>query len=288
MRLSACFLHSIVTYIAKIGKQNFCFSLNFGLDPAPAFGFILSLKKGEIAMNAKEAAARSGASVRALRYYEQAGLIHPARRDNDYRDYGEADSARVRLIRAYRALQFTVSQIRELLEASDVRRDALLQAHIDALEEKRRQIDNRLALVKSVWMLGTEHLGEMDLETLDAQMSAAQKRMEQDENLRALSERFKAESQAHAEAMAEGLMDCFAAIADAEDAGESVEALRAYIGEHLYPCTDEMLRIYARSYGGNGALGRMLEERCGEGAAKRVRERIEARLAQEASKREGD
>lgn len=229
-------------------------------------------------MNGKEAASRAGTSVRALRYYEEAGLIHPVRRDNGYRDYGEGDVARVRLIRAYRALQFSVSQIREVLDAPYERRDAILQGQIRALEEKRRQIDNRLALLKSAWMLGTERLGQIDVETLDAQMAAAQEKLEQDGTLRALSERYKAESQAHAEAMAEGVMDCFAAIADAEDVESSVEALRTFIGEHFYPCTDEMLRIYARSYGGNGALGRMLDERCGEGAAKRVRERIEGYL----------
>ena len=51
-------------------------------------------------MNVKEAAKRAGTSVRTLRYYEEVGLICPEREKNGYREYGEEELRRVKLIRA--------------------------------------------------------------------------------------------------------------------------------------------------------------------------------------------
>lgn len=45
-------------------------------------------------MRIGELARRAGVSPRVLRYYEQQGLLAPARTGNTYRDYGEADVAR--------------------------------------------------------------------------------------------------------------------------------------------------------------------------------------------------
>lgn len=43
-------------------------------------------------MNIKQAAEQSGVSARNIRYYEQAGLLTPARNpENEYRVYSQAD-----------------------------------------------------------------------------------------------------------------------------------------------------------------------------------------------------
>ena len=41
-------------------------------------------------------------------------------------------------------------------------------------------------------------------------------------------------------------------------------------------CTDQLLRVYARAYGGDGMLAQALEDVAGPGAAQRLRARIEA------------
>ncbi|MFC0629477.1 MerR family transcriptional regulator [Kribbella deserti] len=46
-------------------------------------------------MRIGELADRTGVSVRALRYYEEAGLLHPGRCGNGYREFSEDDVARV-------------------------------------------------------------------------------------------------------------------------------------------------------------------------------------------------
>ena len=87
-------------------------------------------------MNIGEAGRRSGLPAKTIRYYEEIGLVAPARRDNDYRDYGDRELHELRFIASARRLGFTVDQVRHLLAlyrdkeraSADVR--AAAQAHI--------------------------------------------------------------------------------------------------------------------------------------------------------------
>lgn len=67
-------------------------------------------------MNIGQAASASAVSQRMIRHYEKIGLIPPpARRDSGYRDYGDADVARLRFIANARDLGFPLDEIGELL-----------------------------------------------------------------------------------------------------------------------------------------------------------------------------
>ncbi|MEV6108775.1 MerR family transcriptional regulator [Streptomyces sp. NPDC051940] len=64
-------------------------------------------------MRIGEAAAAAGTTPRALRLYEQRGLLPPpARTPSGQRDYGPAEVARVRVIRDLQALGLTLEDIR--------------------------------------------------------------------------------------------------------------------------------------------------------------------------------
>lgn len=70
-------------------------------------------------MNVKQAAEQSGVSSRNIRYYEQAGLLSPARDPgNDYRVYTEADLRTLKLIRILRTLDMPIEEIRAVLDGS--------------------------------------------------------------------------------------------------------------------------------------------------------------------------
>src|SRR3954471_23907250 len=65
-----------------------------------------------------EVAAETGLTTRAIRYYEEVGLLEPAgRSEGDYRLYDESDLERLRYIRSLRAAAgFSLAQIGQLLE----------------------------------------------------------------------------------------------------------------------------------------------------------------------------
>ncbi|GAA4574527.1 MerR family transcriptional regulator [Planotetraspora kaengkrachanensis] len=67
-------------------------------------------------MRIGELAQRSGVSPRALRYYEQNGLIRARRSTNGYREYDEADVRLVAEIRSLIAVGFTLEDARPFVE----------------------------------------------------------------------------------------------------------------------------------------------------------------------------
>ena len=230
-------------------------------------------------MNIREAAERAGTSVRTLRYYEEVGLIAPDRaEENNYREYSEEAVKRLRLIRAYRELQFSVEQIRGLLAASSRERDVLLEEHVEKLREQRKRIDNRIAIAETLRMIGPERLGEIDFSRLDEQIEQAQRFLDENEEMRALSEKFKRLSKEQEERMAKGLVERLAAVASEEDVPAAIEALRDWIEENFYPCTDQLLTVYARAFGGDGLLAREIDAVAGDGASGRLRQRMDRYL----------
>ncbi|GAA4490040.1 MerR family transcriptional regulator [Actinoallomurus oryzae] len=78
-------------------------------------------------MRIGDAAAAAGTTPRALRFYEQNGLMPPPRRTaTGQREYGPRDVARVRIIRQLLSLGLTVADVRSFADRLDaVESDAL-------------------------------------------------------------------------------------------------------------------------------------------------------------------
>jgi MerR family copper efflux transcriptional regulator len=67
-------------------------------------------------MNIGEVSYHAGVPAKTIRYYESVGLIPvAARRDNGYRDYGEADLHTLRFIQRARTLGFSMAEVEDLL-----------------------------------------------------------------------------------------------------------------------------------------------------------------------------
>lgn len=67
-------------------------------------------------MQIKTLARCTGVDVQTIRYYEKQGLLPaPARRDNGYRDYDDAHVERLAFIRHCRALDLSLTDVRQLL-----------------------------------------------------------------------------------------------------------------------------------------------------------------------------
>lgn len=93
-------------------------------------------------MNIGQAAEQSSLPTKTIRYYEDIGLLKPARRANGFRDYADTDVHELRFIARARGLGFGIEDCRHLLElyrdksraSAEVRETA--QVHIEAIRAK--------------------------------------------------------------------------------------------------------------------------------------------------------
>lgn len=109
-------------------------------------------------MRIGELARRTGVSERMLRYYEQEGLLQPARTDSGYRDYGNAEIQVAQRIRMLSAAGLKIETIRILLPCildnqprfepcKEVR--AALRQEVEKLDERLRDLGESRTIVAS-------------------------------------------------------------------------------------------------------------------------------------------
>ena len=91
----------------------------------------------------------AGVSTRTLRYYDELGLLSPARiSSNEYRIYGEKEINRLQQILFYRELGVSLEEIRNILSSKDFDGHSALESHLTALLARREQLDLLVANVE--------------------------------------------------------------------------------------------------------------------------------------------
>jgi MerR family copper efflux transcriptional regulator len=93
-------------------------------------------------MNIKDVAAATDLPAKTIRYYEEIGLIRPARGPNGYRDFSAQDVHKLAFLGRARALGFAITDCRTLLalyeddtrSSAEVKRVA--KAHLDEIDSK--------------------------------------------------------------------------------------------------------------------------------------------------------
>ncbi len=91
----------------------------------------------------------AGVSTRTLRYYDELGLLSPARiSSNGYRIYGQKEIDRLQQILFYRELGVSLEEIRNILASKDFDGLSALESHLTALLARREQLNLLVANVE--------------------------------------------------------------------------------------------------------------------------------------------
>jgi len=97
-----------------------------------------------------EAAGRLGISPKALRLYEQRGLVKPVRSEAGWRAYGPGEMARLGEIAALRALGLSLKKVERLLEGDPAGLERALATHQGTLEGELRRIGKAVETVRTI------------------------------------------------------------------------------------------------------------------------------------------
>ena len=93
-----------------------------------------------------QVARRTGLTAKTIRFYEEEGLLPPARRsEGGYRLYSEADLMRLRLVQRLRLLDLGLPAVKALVEQAFAADCSLFGEQLmDSVSHQRAEVDRRL------------------------------------------------------------------------------------------------------------------------------------------------
>ena len=101
-------------------------------------------------LNPSEAAQRLGVSAKALRLYEECGLLRPIRTEAGWRAYGPQEMADAAQIAALRGLGFSLAQVARVLGGDHDGLETALAEHQAALERQVREVAGAVERVRNL------------------------------------------------------------------------------------------------------------------------------------------
>jgi DNA-binding transcriptional MerR regulator len=108
--------------------------------------------KGQRLYSISELAAELGLTTRAIRFYEEKGLLSPQRTSGNHRLYGRGDRARLKLVLRGRRLGYALEEIAEMIGRADDPLDEVgqIERSLAYGERTLREIDRRQAELDEV------------------------------------------------------------------------------------------------------------------------------------------
>ena len=104
----------------------------------------------------------AGVSTRTLRYYDEIGILKPARTNSSgYRIYGHSEVDRLQQILFFRELGFSLDHIKKIVTAPNFDRVKALSEHRENLLEKRKQLDLLILNVENSIALNQGRINKM-------------------------------------------------------------------------------------------------------------------------------
>ena len=238
----------------------------------------------------KEVAKLTGVSVRTLHHYDAIGLLKPTRvTEAGYRMYDQTAVNRLCLILLYRELGFSLKDVEALLSMDDEERNRTLQQQIDVLEQKRRQLQNRICLAGGLKLTGVKNLDytDFDYKKIDEYENQARTMWGKTEAWQEYSQKAKGRSQKDNKALGDEMMALFAKVGslreyapDSQLVQEWVKELQSFITDHYYTCTKPILLSLGQMYAGGGSMTENIDKAGGQGTGEFARQAIEIYCAQ--------
>ncbi|MED5018316.1 MerR family transcriptional regulator [Paenibacillus chibensis] len=101
-------------------------------------------------MKIGELSARTGVSIRSIRYYEQQGLLTPVRQENGYREYSPFAEEQVRTIQLYLNLGLSTEQIAGFLHCVLQNKESFCKEVFPVYRQKLAEIEEQIKLLQSI------------------------------------------------------------------------------------------------------------------------------------------
>lgn len=241
-------------------------------------------------MTVREVSKISGISIRALHHYDHIGLL-PATEVTEagYRLYDEAALERLQHILLFRELEFSLKDIKEILDSPDFDRSKALEQQIHLLELRKEHLENLIDLARGIKMIGVKSMNfeAFDTRKIDAYAAQAKASWGKTDAYKEFEKKSEGRSKETQQKLNVEMMSIFAEFgkirekaSDSEEAAALARKLQNHITEHYYTCTDEILLSLGTMYAGGGDFTSTIDKAGGEGTAVFACEAIKAMVAE--------
>lgn len=235
-------------------------------------------------MTVHEVSEFTGVSIRTLQYYDKIGLLHPASRTKSgYRLYDDTALEKLQQILLFRALEFPLKEIKEILDSPDFDRNRVLEEQIVMLTQKRDYFDRLIAFARGIKTIGGKTLdfSVFDTEKMEAYAEQAKAAWGDTPEYREFEERRKTAAKEDEAELTEKFMGIFyefgrlrAMEADTKEVQEQVKILQDFITDHFYTCNIKVLAGLGELYTCNESMAANIDYVGGKGTAAFVSQAI--------------
>ena len=237
-------------------------------------------------MTVHEVSKISGVSIRALHHYDNIGLL-PATEVTKagYRLYDEAALERLQHILLFKELEFSLKEIKDILDSPDFDKSKALEQQIHLLELRKEHLQNLIDLAWGIKAIGVEYMSfeAFDTKKIDEYAKQAKASWGNTEAYKEFEQKSAGRSKEKQQSINMKMMDIFVEFGkikdqnpDSEEAVLLAKKLQDFITENFYTCTDEILLSLGQMYAGGGDFTVNIDKVGGEGTAVFANEAIQA------------
>lgn len=213
-------------------------------------------------MKVNEVSKLTGVSIRTLQYYDSIGLLKPSgHTEAGYRLYDDTALERLQQILLFRELEFSLKEIREIIDRSGFDRNQALEQQIELLTLKKEHLENL-------------DLTVFDTKKIDEYTKRAKAQWGETPEFREYEKKAESMTDVQQKDYANGLMMIFAEFGEMKEqdaagdkAQQQVAKLQDYISEHYYSCSKEVLAGLGKMYNAGGEFTENIDSCGGKGTA---------------------
>ena len=232
----------------------------------------------------KEVSNLTGVSVRTLHHYDTIGLLKPAQvTDAGYRLYDERALQRLHTILLLRQLQFSLNEIREILDSPGFDPMEALSQQIKLLELQKQHLEDLITHARTIQNTGVipMNFSSFDTQKIDRYAAEAKAKWGKTEAYKEFETKTSNQSKAQMQSTGDALMDIFREFGEIRhlspascEAQALVEKLQSFITEHYYTCTTQILFGLGQMYAAGDEMNENIDKAGGEGTGAFARDAI--------------
>ena len=236
-------------------------------------------------MTVNEVSKLTGVSIRTLQYYDTIGLLKPnGHTEAGYRLYDDTALERLQQILLFKELEFSLKEIKSMINAPDFDRDKAMEQQIELLTMKKEHLENLIDFARKIKITGVKNMDftVFDTKKIDEYAKRAKEQWGQTPEYREYEEKTKDWTNQDQQDVMKNFMLIYAEFGKmrTEDpASEKVQCevkkLQNFISEHFYQCSDEILSGLGQMYASGGEFTQNIDKMGGEGTARFTADAIE-------------